>query len=129
MLPNDRITELLEHLCESVDSLTEAIRGASYGEDAPDNPFYREMLTEQEVVNLTGFKVRARQIKWLQDRGWTYALSAGGRPIVGREYLRYKLGGARPKTEPNPQWVPDFSNINPPSRQKKLLRSRNRLSG
>lgn len=115
----DQIASLLDRLCTSVEILAEALKGATYGQDTPDNPFYREMLTEQEVVNLTGLTIRARQIKWLQDRGWTYVLSAGGRPIVGREYLRYKLGGIRPTAEPKPQWVPDFSKINPPPRKKK----------
>lgn len=119
MSNSDRIAHLLERLCESVDSLTKAVRGGAYGQDTPDNPFYREILTEQEVVNLTGLKVRSRQIKWLQDRGWKYELSAGGRPIVGREYLRYKLGGVKPKADPTPRWMPDFSNINTPVRKMK----------
>jgi hypothetical protein len=112
MASTDQIATLLARLCDSVDALSEAVRTSSSRTDTPDDPAYHEILTEEEVANLTGLKSRARQIKWLQDRGWKYAQAAGGRPIIGREYLRYKLGGVKPKAEPAPQWVPDFSRIN-----------------
>lgn len=111
MTSTDQIAILLARLCDSVDALSEAVRTSSCKTDTPDDPSYHEILTEEEVANLTGLKSRARQIKWLQDRGWKHALAAGGRPIVGREYLRYKLGGRKPRVEPEPQWVPDFSKL------------------
>lgn len=107
----DQIAALLARLCDSVDALSESVRTSADKPDTPDDPAYTEILTEAEVANLTGLKSRARQIKWLQDQGWKHALAAGGRPIVGREYLRYKLGGVKPKAEPTPQWTPDFSKI------------------
>lgn len=105
-------------LAESARRLVELLDHPGSASD----PACREILTEEEVANLTGYKVRTRQIKWLQDRGWRHELSGGGRPIVGREYLRHKLSGGKAKADPQlhlSTWQPDFSNINPPPRPKK----------
>ena len=111
MTSADQIVALLARLCDSMDALSEAVSTSANIPDTPDDPAYTEILTEAEVANLTGLKSRARQIKWLQDQGWKHALAAGGRPIIGREYLRYKLGGVKPKVEPAPQWTLDLSKI------------------
>ncbi|WP_448683883.1 DUF4224 domain-containing protein [Pseudomonas nicosulfuronedens] len=108
------MVEVLERLCGSVDALSEAMRRSGLELDEGIGLASREILTEKEVANLTGFKARSRQIKWLQERNWQHELSGGGRPIVGREYLRQRLSGG--KTKGGPQlhlstWQPDFSKV------------------
>ena len=39
-------------------------------------------LTAQELVDLTGYKQRARQIKWLSQNKFTFRVARGGRPVV-----------------------------------------------
>ncbi|MDU9391875.1 DUF4224 domain-containing protein [Pseudomonas sp. zfem002] len=77
-----------------------------------------EILSDEELAELTGYKPRAWQRRWLNDRGWHYVESRGGRPLVGRQYARQKLSGAvleivpaTPPPQPHPAWVPDFSRV------------------
>ena len=51
-----------------------------------------EILSDDELADLTGYKHRAHQRKWLKDRNWVYIESRGGRPLVGRMFARMKLG-------------------------------------
>eukprot|EP01030_Chromulinospumella_sphaerica_P018156 gene18156-18009_t len=51
-----------------------------------------EILSDDELADLTGYKHRAHQRKWLKDRNWVYVESRGGRPLVGRMFARMKLG-------------------------------------
>ncbi|WP_072365986.1 DUF4224 domain-containing protein [Pseudomonas sp. NFACC10-1] len=77
-----------------------------------------EILTDQELADLTGYKHRAHQRKWLNDRNWIFVESRGGRPLVGRMFARMKLGMApAPAGDHNPPparpaWTPDFSRVN-----------------
>lgn len=77
-----------------------------------------EVLTETELSELTGYKARGWQRRWLNDRGWHFVESRGGRPLVGRQYARMKLGVAvdvvplapPPLTQAS-AWAPDFSKV------------------
>lgn len=77
-----------------------------------------EILSDDELADLTGYKQRAHQRKWLKDRNWVFIESRGGRPLVGRMYARTKLGMVNPAiADPNPPparpaWTPDFSRVN-----------------
>lgn len=113
-MPDQRIADLLERLCEGVESLSKAISSAGTAPFAMDDDISREILTEEEVANLTGLKTRSRQAKWLRENGWVHALSAGGRPLIGRLYLQYRLGApiAKPdRLNVRPKWQPDLSKI------------------
>lgn len=77
-----------------------------------------EILSDEELVEITGYKPRAYQRRWLNERGWHYVESRGGRPLVGRQYARLKLSGAvldvvptAPPSPPRPAWTPDFSRV------------------
>lgn len=112
-MPDQRIADLLERLCESVESLNKAISSAGIAPFAMDDDISREILTEEEVANLTGLKTRSRQAKWLRENGWVHELSAGGRPLICRLYLRQKLGcvnSAKHKAF-GPTWTLDLSKI------------------
>lgn len=77
-----------------------------------------EILSDDELADLTGYKQRAHQRKWLKDRNWVFIESRGGRPLVGRMFARMKLGMVNATiTDPSPPparpaWTPDFSRVN-----------------
>ena len=77
-----------------------------------------EILSEDELADLTGYKHRGYQRQWLKDRHWFFIESCGGRPLVGRMFARMKLGIISPSlATPNPPpaapaWTPDFSRVN-----------------
>ncbi len=52
-------------------------------------------LSKDEVAELTGYKLPAHQGRWLKEHGWVFERNATNRPIVGRDYARSRLGGAR----------------------------------
>ncbi|WP_213878633.1 DUF4224 domain-containing protein [Pseudomonas sp. dw_358] len=76
-----------------------------------------EILSDDELVDITGYKARACQIRWLIERHWVFVEGRHNRPLVGRHYTRMKLGAVvtplpNPSSEPAaPTWVPDFSKV------------------
>lgn len=77
-----------------------------------------EILSEEELAELTGYKHRGYQRQWLKDRNWVFVESRGGRPLVGRMFTRMKLGIAPPTlsvapapSPAAPSWTPDFSRV------------------
>ena len=77
-----------------------------------------EILSDEELAEITVYKARAWQRRWLDDRKWLYVESRGKRPLVGRQYARMKLGvtlelvPVAPPPLPPPAWTPDFSRVN-----------------
>jgi hypothetical protein len=77
-----------------------------------------EILSDEELAAITGYKARAWQRRWLDERRWHYVESRGRRPLVGRQYARMKLGAEpTPPAQqapplPIPTWTPDFSRVN-----------------
>jgi len=77
-----------------------------------------EILSDEELAEITGYKARAWQRRWLDERKWLYVESRGKRPLVGRQYARMKLGvtlelmPVAPPALPTPTWTPDFSRVN-----------------
>ena len=77
-----------------------------------------EILSDTELAELTGYKARGWQRRWLEERRWHFIESRGGRPLVGRQYARMKLGvtlevvSVTPPPMPEPTWTPDFSRVN-----------------
>lgn len=75
-----------------------------------------EILSDEELADITGYKTRGWQRRWLDDRKWLYVESRGKRPLVGRQYARMKLGAVLPTLTPappppQPTWAPDFSQV------------------
>lgn len=52
-----------------------------------------EILSEEEVGELTGCVRHPAQVDWLVSHGWIFERARGGRPIVSRLYLRMRLAG------------------------------------
>ncbi|WP_409302979.1 DUF4224 domain-containing protein [Pseudomonas sp. KCJK8993] len=74
-----------------------------------------EILSDEELTELTGYKARAWQRRWLDERHWHYIESRGKRPLVGRLYARIQLGvptdsQAKPPPEA-PTWKFDLSRV------------------
>lgn len=71
-------------------------------------------LTDAELSDLTGYMRKADQRKWLKARGWRFEVSAGGRPIVSRNYVDKQLGvestsiASAPKKS---EWKPNIAAI------------------
>lgn len=76
-----------------------------------------EILSDEELAVLTGYKARGYQRRWLEERGWVFVETRSGRPLVGRHYVRMKLGVTLevvPMTPPPPAaptWTPDISKV------------------
>ncbi|WP_236177114.1 DUF4224 domain-containing protein [Pseudomonas qingdaonensis] len=76
-----------------------------------------EILSDEELAELTGYKARGYQRRWLEERGWVFVETRSGRPLVGRHYVRMKLGVTLevvPMTPPppaTPAWTPDISKV------------------
>lgn len=75
-----------------------------------------EILSDEELAVITGYRARAWQRRWLDDRHWVYIESRGKRPLVGRQYARMKLGvtpeAVNPAQHQKQAWTPDFSRVN-----------------
>lgn len=52
-----------------------------------------EMLSKNELVEITGSARRFDQIAWLDMHAWNYFKTKAGEPVVGRLYARLKLAG------------------------------------
>lgn len=71
-----------------------------------------EILSPEEITQITGCARRTDQVAWLIDNGWTHYLNRAGTPIIGRLYARLKLAGINPAVlATSGGWVPDFSNL------------------
>lgn len=78
-----------------------------------------EILSDEELADITGYKARAWQRRWLKERHWQFVESRGKRPLVSRIYARMKLGAmplavidTTQPPQPEPAWTPDFSRLN-----------------
>ena len=49
-------------------------------------------LLPDELEILTGFKLPARQVAWLRQKGWRFEINGNRRPIVARKYAEKMLG-------------------------------------
>ncbi|ESW39311.1 TPA: DUF4224 domain-containing protein [Pseudomonas putida] len=76
-----------------------------------------EILSDEELAELTGYKARGYQRRWLEERGWVFVETRSGRPLVGRHYVRMKLGvtlevvPVAPPPPTAPTWTPDISKV------------------
>ena len=71
------------------------------------------LLTNQELQELTGYKVPVYQIRWLQSNRICYLVGRDGRARVLRSHVEKALGGAtkhyeRTPTKPNVAALKEF---------------------
>jgi len=62
-------------------------------------------LSTHELVELTGRKVKAKQIDALRRMGVAFFVNALGRPVVARAAVEGKLAASRERTA-QPAWQP-----------------------
>jgi len=53
----------------------------------------RLTLTPDQLLEITGYKRAADQVRWLQNNAWIFTLNAARRPVVSRAYAERRLGG------------------------------------
>lgn len=72
-----------------------------------------ELITPQELAEITGYKTPSSQRDWLDKNGWSYVLNAANRPVVGRYFARMQLAGIsiHPQNTQAPAWEIDFSQL------------------
>ena len=59
-----------------------------------------DFLSQDEISELTGKKRPAVQIAWLSQKGWIFETNAAGRPIIHRDYARFRMGGSEQSQQP-----------------------------
>lgn len=56
-------------------------------------------LTPAELVDLTGFKARHCQVRWLERNRWRFAMTRRKEPRVARDHFNERMGcGGRAAT-------------------------------
>lgn len=63
-------------------------------------------LTVDELKDMTGYQRHADQRRWLTDKGWTFEVSANGKPVVARSYAESRIGASHQSA---PVWKPNLS--------------------
>ncbi|WP_412479873.1 DUF4224 domain-containing protein [Azonexus sp. IMCC34839] len=74
---------------------------------SPGMPNQGAHLTREEVRELTDRVLPGKQIEWLKQYGWKFAISAAGRPKIARTYYDFRMGAM--ENEPANDQEPDFS--------------------
>lgn len=72
-----------------------------------------EILTDDELAAITGYKTPSHQRQWLLENAWVFVLTGARRPVVGRVYTRLKLAGVRPSevSAVTETWSLDLRNV------------------
>ncbi|MBN9462674.1 MAG: DUF4224 domain-containing protein [Burkholderiales bacterium] len=71
------------------------------------NPAPRELLGADELAELTGYVSARGQRRWLDARGWSYAVARDGSPRVARAYFLLRMGVPTGETQDHatePNW-------------------------
>jgi len=63
------------------------------------------LLSSDELVEVTGYRVSAMQIRWLRGKGWRFEINGNRRPIVARKYVEKMLGCGIPEEQ---SYKPNF---------------------
>lgn len=71
---------------------------------------HTEILSPEELAEITGCKQKAAQIAWLERWGWKFVTTAAGEPRVGRVHARQMLGARGEQAGPTP-WSPDLRKV------------------
>ncbi len=71
-----------------------------------------EILSDQELAEITGCAYKSAQAEWLTDAGWVFHKNKAGRPIVGRLYARLRMSGIHAPSLASPTgWTPNFQGL------------------
>lgn len=77
-----------------------------------------EVLSNEELAEITGSPRRKEQLEWLDEHGWVYTTTRAQMPVVGRLYARMRLAGLDPSLilenagiPGKKAWAPDFTKL------------------
>lgn len=62
-------------------------------------------LDERDLVQLTGWKLKSRQVQWLRDAGIPFRVNATGHPVVTRAAIEGRQPAEQSAPQPN-AWTP-----------------------
>lgn len=71
------------------------------------------LLAVDEVQQITGFKLRGKQIDWLRTRHWQFEVNARGVPIIARSYAESRLSGVTASQQSTRTRRPNFEAVRP----------------
>ncbi|THG87064.1 DUF4224 domain-containing protein [Pseudomonas sp. A-1] len=74
-------------------------------------PMESEILSDQELAEITGYSMPSKQREWLDVERWVYHKNRAGHPVVGRVYARMRMAGIAPKSAPAEAWSLDLSKV------------------
>jgi len=63
-------------------------------------------LDDAELTQLTGWKMKSRQIQWLRQNGIPFRVNATGHPVVTRSAVEARQAAAAPAQTERPRWTP-----------------------
>lgn len=63
-------------------------------------------LDDAELVQLTGWRLKSRQIRWLKDEGIPFRVNATGHPVVTRAAVEGRREAAPAPQQPTTTWTP-----------------------
>lgn len=73
-------------------------------------------LTQKEIVELTGYKQRTAQIKWLRENGIRFLLGGDDHPRILSSQIEQLIGSfsksAKRKAEPNEEALQKYMGLN-----------------
>ena len=77
-------------------------------------PISSEVLTEEEVNEISGCVRKSDQVDWLTKNGWVFFQNRAGTPKIGRLYARLRMAGINPVALATPAaggWQFDASKV------------------
>lgn len=75
-------------------------------------------LSQQEIQDLTGYKVQKKQIQWLRENGIKFLVGCDGKPRVMESHLEAIIGAdstkgtTKRRTEPNESALNKWMGLN-----------------
>lgn len=63
-------------------------------------------LSDIEMVRLTGFRWKSKQVAWLRKQGIPFRPAANGRPVVTRVAIEGRPSQTQTPAEPAKKWSP-----------------------
>lgn len=63
-------------------------------------------LTDEELAQLTGRRLKSRQIQWLRQNGIPFRVNATGHPVVTRSAVEPRPAAGEQEQPPRRRWTP-----------------------
>lgn len=67
------------------------------------------LLTDEDLHELTGYRMAKCQVAWLKARKWIFDTNAAGQPRVARAYFELRMVGQQRTEAPAPETRHNFA--------------------